>query len=90
MKKERFYAIYDTNKKLYLSNGQSTNYSLLRGKVKDTPKEIQVVTISKGLYDFLVSKSNGNTWIDIAEYQLTPIIIPYTNLMYQILGTSGR
>ena len=82
MKKEHFYAIYDTNKKLYLSHGQSTNYSLLREKVKDTNNDIQVVTISKGLYDFLVSQSNGDTWIDIAEYQPTPVIIPYTNLMY--------
>lgn len=82
MKKEHFYAIYNTNKKLYLSHGQSTNYSFLKEKVKDTNNDIQVVTISKELYDFLVSQSNGDTWIDIAEYQPTPITIPYTNLVY--------
>lgn len=82
MKHEHFYTIYDTHKKRYLSNGQSTNYSFLREKIKDTPNNIQVVTISQGLYDFLVSKSNSDTWIDIKKYQPTPITIPYANLRY--------
>ena len=82
MKNEHFYTIYDTHKKRYLSNGQSTDYSFLREQVKDTPNNIQVVTISKGLYEFLVSKSNGDTWIDLKGYHPTPIILPYTNLKY--------
>ena len=47
MKKEHFYAIYDTNKKLYLSHGQSTNYSFLKEKVKECLIDMDLEHLAK-------------------------------------------
>lgn len=68
-----YYASFDTSAKKYLTNQVSTDYTELKND-----ENIQIVEISKELYDFIKSQADSSDqYVDLSDYNPT---IPKTSI----------
>ena len=71
-----YYASFDTSAKKYLTNQVSTDYTELKND-----EAIQIVEISKELYDFIKSQSDSsNRYVDLSDYNPTIPKLPFIDL----------
>ena len=71
-----YYASFDTSAKKYLTNQVSTDYTELKND-----EAMQIVEISKELYDFIKSQSDSsNRYVDLSDYNPTIPKLPFINL----------
>ena len=71
-----YYASFDTSAKKYLTNQISTDYTELKND-----ENIQIVEISKELYDFIKSQADSSDqYVDLSDYNPTIPKLPFINL----------
>ena len=71
-----YYASFDTSTKKYLTNEVSTDYTELKND-----ENVQIVEISKELYDFIKSHSDSSEqFVDLTDYNPTIPKLPFVNL----------
>jgi hypothetical protein len=71
-----YYASFDTSAKKYLTNQVSTDYTTLKND-----EVVQIVEISKELYDFIKSQADSsNQYVDLSNYNPTIPKLPFINL----------
>lgn len=71
-----YYASFDTSAKKYLTNQVSTDYTELKHD-----EVVQIVEISKELFDFIKSQSeSSDQYVDLSNYNPTIPKLPFINL----------
>ena len=72
----KYYAVYDTKAEKYLTGQISTDWGDL-----ENGENVQIVEISKELYDFIKSHSDSSDqFVDLADYNPTIPELPFINL----------
>lgn len=71
-----YYAVYDTKHNAYLTGHVSTDWDNL-----ENDENVQIVEISKELYDFIKSHSDSSEqFVDLTDYNPTIPKLPFVNL----------
>lgn len=71
-----YYASFDTSAKKYLTNQVSTDYTELKND-----EVVQIVEVSKELYDFIKSQADSSDrYVDLSNYNPTIPKLPFVNL----------
>lgn len=71
-----YYASFDTSAKKYLTNQVSTDYTALKHD-----EVVQIVEISKELFDFIKSQADSSDqFVDLTDYNPTIPRLPFINL----------